>query len=61
MAACLYDDRTLTPAGSYAGACWRVLELAAYLVRADDIDEKVANEITDELGAIADFALKSTG
>lgn len=51
-----YDDRTLTPKGSYAGACWRVLNLAAYLIASvDDIDEAVAIEVIDELGSIASF------
>ena len=53
-----FDNRTTSPAGSYAGACWGVLCLAAYLVRAGDIDEKVAIEITDKLGSIASFTLE---
>ena len=53
-----YNYRTMS---SHAGACWRALDLAAYLVRADGIDEKVAIEITDELGAIVCFAFAMDG
>lgn len=54
-----YDGRDA--ADGYACAlCW-TLCLAASLVRADCINEKVADEIIAGLGAIAGFALEANG